>query len=388
MTAECTYQPARTDDLAVVADLFAQSYHGCSKEDYRKRLEAYGPDHVRVIRRAGQTIATGQLVQVGQFFGGKSVPSWGVAGVAVRPDVRGEGVATFLMEQLLAEMRAEGIATSSLYPATTPLYRKSGYERAGLQIQHSLKTAPVRARCRDGQIVPVTDDLCDEMKDVYRRYAIGRNGMMDRSDVWWSHVLDEHGPEPPHGYLLRFDGQSEGYVLIRRNEKYLDLADYAALTPRAAERILTMISHQGMRFTEARFYGGLNEPLEQTAGNQVTERRFTNDWMMRIVHLPEALAARGYNRAVSASVEVEIADELFSDNAGRWTVNIDDGEAHVQQGGSGAVKMNIRTLASLYSGFLTADLAARTQQLSGPAEQIATLAAALAGPYPYMSDSF
>jgi predicted acetyltransferase len=90
-----------------------------------------GHDNMRVIRTGSTVVGTGVRVPMGHYFGGNSVPVVGIAGIAVAPHARGHGVARSMMLGLLNEIRDEGVALSSLYPATTYLYRRVGFEQAG-----------------------------------------------------------------------------------------------------------------------------------------------------------------------------------------------------------------------------------------------------------------
>jgi len=62
----------------------------------------------------------------GQDFGGRRVPMAGLSSVAVAPHRRGEGLARRVITMCLADRRERGQAISSLYPATTGLYRRLG----------------------------------------------------------------------------------------------------------------------------------------------------------------------------------------------------------------------------------------------------------------------
>ena len=72
-----------------------------------------------------------RVIPGGQFVQGRSVPMGGIAGVVVRPEARGAGVARTLLAEAVAWMRANGIAVSSLHPASTRAYRSAGWELAG-----------------------------------------------------------------------------------------------------------------------------------------------------------------------------------------------------------------------------------------------------------------
>src|SRR5204863_3657876 len=94
-------------------------------------LNKAGRENVRVLREGREPIACLLLLPMGQFFGGRPVPTVGVAAVGVAPHLRGRGAAARVMSSALREIRAAGTPLSALYPATQVLYRKVGYEQAG-----------------------------------------------------------------------------------------------------------------------------------------------------------------------------------------------------------------------------------------------------------------
>jgi predicted acetyltransferase len=67
----------------------------------------------------------------GQWFGGRVVPTSGVAGVAVIPEARSSGLGRVVLTKLLQEARARGAAISTLFPSTPFPYRALGWEEVG-----------------------------------------------------------------------------------------------------------------------------------------------------------------------------------------------------------------------------------------------------------------
>jgi GNAT superfamily N-acetyltransferase len=115
---------------AAVSDIMVQSF-AVPSGDVRTWLEKAGWDQVRVVRGAKGPAAACLLIPMGQWVGGRAVPTVGIAGVGSRPDQRGQGSAKALMQAVLNEARGQGVALSTLYPATDSVYRRVGYERAG-----------------------------------------------------------------------------------------------------------------------------------------------------------------------------------------------------------------------------------------------------------------
>jgi predicted acetyltransferase len=60
----------------------------------------------------------------------------------------------------------------------------------------------------------------------------------------------------------------------------------------------------------------------------------------------------------------------------------------VTRGGNGAVRLDVRALATLYSGFVRASDLARSGRVAGDSASLETLDALFAGPPPALGDYF
>jgi len=94
---------------------------GVTEAEARVWLDRSGVENVRVARRGAEVLGGLIEVPMGQWFGGRSVPMLGYAGVAVAPAARGEGVALTLMVDALRAARSRGFVLSTLYPAAVAL---------------------------------------------------------------------------------------------------------------------------------------------------------------------------------------------------------------------------------------------------------------------------
>ena len=93
MTAHEDYGiPASPEEIELLCEIQADAF-SFPAEMARKRVELFGRDIVRALRENGRITAGLWLVDMGQWFGGRSVPMTGVAAVAVAPEARGHGAA-------------------------------------------------------------------------------------------------------------------------------------------------------------------------------------------------------------------------------------------------------------------------------------------------------
>jgi len=329
---------------------------------------------------------------MGQWFGGKTVPMTGVAAVGVAAAARGRGAAHTLMTRSVNELHDRGIALSALYPATHTLYRKSGYERAGGYYAIRLDAEDVLLRDRALALRPLGPGDETAVRETYRASASGRNGALDRGPYIWDRVTEPRG-ERARGYGV-FDGEHlAGYLYLlqrRREESGYDLllTDFVYRTPAAARRLLTFLGDHHSLAREIRWFG---EPAD-VAVHLLPEPRVRVElryvWMLRLTHVPAALAARGYPAGLETELHLAVRDEIVPGNAGNIVLRVADGTGEVVPGGSGALELDVRALAALYSGFLSPTALRLAGAIAGDEAHLRRASAIFAGPAPMMTDLF
>ena len=383
--------PSGNKELRAYAEILAQSFAG-KLEDMLDWLSQLPEREVRVWREKGQVVAGLVGYRIGQFFGGQSVPMAGVAGVVVAPHARKSGAGSGAMLALLHELQAEGTALSTLYPATQPIYRKLGYEIAGAHINYALPIGSINVREHSAEIRPAETEDEPAMAALYGERALATNGNLDRSAFFWKRKWGK-GENAAFRYMIEESGKPTGYVIYRAQrvvfpKQDLVVADFTVKTPAAARRLLSFFAEHRSVGERVTLFGAPIEPLFFHLAEQKHKIEARWDWMTRIVSLKPALEKRGYAKHVKATLELEVRDDVLKENHGRWKFEVDDGAAKVEKGGKGKVKVDIRGLAAMYTGALSAQDAEQIGYLeAGKADQ-ATLNAVFAGQTPWTPDFF
>lgn len=375
-------------------DIRAQAFALTPEESrgWRQKVEA-GEAQLRVLREGGSVAATIVLIPMGQWFNGRRVPMVGIGGVGVAPERRGQGTATRLMRTALRELRSQGAPLASLYPATQPLYRRVGFEQAGSRHEVRVQLHGLDFQERTLALRPVTEADVPALRDVYRRYAQRQQGWIDRTAYTWSRVTHPRG-ETAYGYLVEGKAGIEGYVYLSRRVvsqglwQELNLTDIVALTPAAGRRLLSFLGDHRSMAQEVVWRGGPADPLLFLLREQTYEVKHLFHWMLRLLDIPAALQARGYPAGLSGALHLEVEDDLFPENHGRFVLEVENGEAEVRRGGDGDVKLHVRALAPLYSGFLSPAALQGAGALEADESSLRTAAAIFSGPPPAMPDMY
>lgn len=404
-----TLTECRDEDMNSVARLLHLAFAG-PQDQCEVWVRKAGIQNLRVLRREGSTGDVGACllrVPMGQYFGGRSVPMIGIAGVAVGPESRGQGLARSMMEAAIREMDEdrgpEGLAPISvLYASTQALYRQVGYEQAGHWCIYRLPIHRIDIRERAGELVPLGDDDMPAVRACYSTFAGAADGPLDRGEYIWKRIRSNRETVYT-GFGVPAAGGGggkalEGYLFVNQTRKPetgrqdLAISDLAFNTPRAARRLLGFLADFATMGDEAVFHGGPMHPLLMLMGQQHFSVARKEYWMLRVVRVKGALEARGYAAGLSTGFTLRVSDEAVPRNAGPWRVQIEGGRASVTEGTGpgGELRTDIRTLGAMYTGFLSPRHAAMLGLLEGDDSAIAAAAAAFAptGGGPWMTDMF
>lgn len=399
MTPRLSFDPLRTSaDLEALARhealAFNTPYDSCVSWLLDTR------DGVRVARDGDEVV--GGLVQydMGQFFGGRSVRNVGIAGVAISPAARGRGAAKSLMVATLNELHEAGVAVSTLYPTTFTLYGRAGYAVAGHRYQYRLPLAGLGRIGATGEIRRLDSGSdAEALKGLYRRLAANRPGWLDRNEHIWERVHKHPAGRDVHGYVVPGDdgARIDGYVVYTLGEVAhypyeLKFRDVQVANREAARRILALFSDCRTLARHATWYGALDDSLLLEVPEVGTEISVAETWMLRIVDIRAAFAERGYPPGVAARIELEVADDVIAGNNGAWRLEVEDGRGRLERldepAGVEALALNVRALASLYTGHLSARRLADLGRLQGPAAAQGLADQVFAGEPPSMPDYF
>lgn len=387
----------RTGDVPVLSEMLATAF-AFPKEQAPAWLKVAKHEHVRVMREGKRALGCLIVIPMGHWFGGRSVPTTGIAGVAVSVEARGRGVARALMEATLREAAKNKVALSSLYPATQTLYRRVGYERAGKLCEVTIPTHLFTAPRTDLSSRALTARDEAAVEKVYAASARDRNGYLDRGPYMWSRVRKPRG-KPTHGVgFFTAKGALEAYVHFV-NARPEDSAfftvvikDAASTTGRGYDAIVRFIGEMRSCGREVELRAGPSDPLLMRLAEPLFDEKSLEDWMVRIVDVRAALLARGYPRFTRASVTLDVRDELLPQNQGKLQLDVADGRATLSKAPArsttGALSLDVRALAPLYTGYLSATRLAALGSIEGTPRAIEAADAIFAGPMPSMNEMF
>lgn len=385
------FEERHVDDFA--------SMHGHAfafeKPDTLAWLDAAGRDNIRIVVRGGRVMAGLAVVPMGQFFGGRSVPTFGIAGVCARADVQRQGMAKFLMRQALLEAAKSNVPLSTLYASTKSLYRGVGYEMAGSHFR--TRFGPVELpqfAVEPGlRLREIEDADLPQVEALYLDVARTQPGQLERGRYIWDRVRGARFGIP-QGILVEGDEGIEGYIYYakRKHERgfrhAVVLVDLVGRTPRALRRLWSFVRGLGSMVECIDWFSEPADPAFMILPDPRFGLQLVENFMLRIVDVPAALTARGWPTGIGSRIDFEIEDPLIESNAGAWTMTLEDGRASVHRGGTPRARLSIRALASLYGSFASSDALLQIGELEADEETRRAIDGAFAGPRAWCRDMF
>lgn len=386
------------EDHEAFVTILSESF-GSSPDEGRGWIDRATPDHsgARVLRDRGEVVAGLIFYEgLGQWFGGRRIACSGIAGVGSSASHRGEGHGTTLMRRSIQELHTRGIPLACLYPATIPLYRRAGFELAGGRWEIRVSVADLDLKDRELRCRRATEEDREGIERAHRLQGSRTPGQVDRSPVLWGRIERPLGKETETYVVHPEGGPIEGYLYLRRNpaaapgsdRMELFLSDLCATTGRAARRLLTFLGDHRSIAGDAVWFGSPTDPILSLLRDARVKVRRQFPWMLRIVDVPAALTARGWPKGVSGELHLEVEDDVVQENDGRFVLSVSDGEARVSPGGDGRVRIDVRGLAALFSGYLSPQALTLTGQMEAGEADLSLAATLFAGPVPTMADFF
>lgn len=345
--------------------------------------------------RDGRLVGMLNVLGFEQWFGGRPLPMGGVASVVVAPEERGRGIAPHLLTRALELMSERGEVISTLGPATSWVYRKSGWEHGGLYAVSTVPTSDLvglgggasrerRANSADGEGIIA----------VYDRVAPSRPGFLARPSWLW----DERLTEAPlrFVYVVERDGRIDGYVSYSQSTAtrgYTVWVDDLVAADSETER--TLWRHLGAHLAQAKHITIAGVPLDTLAlllPEQTIRLLGQQLWMTRIVDACGAVAQRAYPSGLRVDVSFRLVDPMVSANDGCFRLVVDGGEGRLEPidgTREPELSITINGFASLFTGWATSAVIAASGLAQGLSpDDASTLDAVFSARTPTMCDDF
>ncbi len=322
---------------AVMEHAFNSTYP--TDEELQHDLKVLEFDRTLAAFDGADMVGTAAAVTFQMSVPGDAVAVAGVTAVSVLPSHRRRGILTSLMHRQLADIRDRGEAVAALFASEGGIYSRYGYGAATGELDLTIRrgegvmSVPGQDRARSAPRLRITEprDATAELAKVYDSVMLDRPGLSARDDRWWDYVLwdPEHrrsGSSPLRCVIAEDDAGPRGYALFSAKPEWDDhgnpcgvlrVRELMAADPAAHAAVWNdLLSRDLIGEVRARSRP-VDEPLLWLLADRRRARPLIGDGLwIRLVDVPEALTRRRYSCAVD--VVIEVTDDLFAENAGRW----------------------------------------------------------------------
>jgi GNAT superfamily N-acetyltransferase len=278
--------------------------------------------------------------------GGRAVPVAGLSWVGVHPDHRRRGLLTAMLRHHFEQTRHEGGHLSALHASEPGIYGRHGYGLASLELEVQLGRGTVlTAPHLEDEAARITTRIgtVDDPGMGERRRGIDLalletnvGSVVGNADFYadLSRVEPEEirQGEPPRVLVAVLDGRDVGYAVFRRKAKWTNARPGAEVSvhgvfggPAARLALLRRLTDLDLSGTVTVGGIGSGDPLLAWVPSPrgLSDVKPYDSLWVRLVDLPEAVAARGYE--AECDVVVEVDDHAAPWNAGRWRIRVKDG---------------------------------------------------------------
>ncbi|HET9875103.1 MAG TPA: enhanced intracellular survival protein Eis [Mycobacterium sp.] len=300
--------------------------------------------------------------------GGTVLPAAGVSLVVVAPTHRRRGILRAMYQELHRRIADSGYPVAGLTASQGGIYGRFGYGPATIEDELTIdrRFARFHADAPDPGGVRLVRPVehRDELAAIYRRWRQRTPGGLARPLPLWDDLLaDRHhtrrggtewfGLLHPDGYVLyRVHGDPK---VVRIGEFRAASADAHVALWRALlglDLMTTVIV--GTHPDDPLPYLLTDARLARTSGRK-------DDLWLRIMDVPAALQARGYQAELRTVLQVY---DGFRSDGGRFALEIRDGHARcVQTDAPADIEMDLDVLGSLYLGAHRASALANAHRL-------------------------
>jgi predicted acetyltransferase len=302
-------------------------------------------EHDRLILETDRTLAafdgdemvgTAAALTLQVSVPGADVAVAGITAVGVLPSHRRRGILSALMRRLLADARDRGEAVAALFASEAAIYGRYGYGTATAELDLTIRqgegvlAAPPAGPAPRLRIAE-PGGAVTEMGAVFDAVRSGRPGLPARDKAWWDWMLWDpghrrSGHSPLRCVIAEDAAGPRGYALFSAKPEWdehgipageLQVREMMASDPQACAALWRdLLTRDLVGQVRARVRPADEPLLYLLADRRRARPRVTDGLWVRLVSVPGALTQRRY--ACAVDVVIEIADDLFAENAGRW----------------------------------------------------------------------
>jgi predicted acetyltransferase len=362
-------RPARADEMDQFGAVTEYAYAGAFGSGIDNVVTGNNrPEWTLCAFVDGRMATTYSVLPLTMLANGRPVALGAVSAVGTLPEYRRRGLLRRITLQSFADMRSRGQSVAALWASQAAIYQRYGYALASAQLAYRIEARDVGFADGDGGSASMVREFgdagFDTVKRIYIEFVAARTGYLHRAKPLWLNNALSTTQGPVHIAVASRDTGPVGYVIYQlrdgasghftRNQEII-VRDLAWLDADAYRSLWSWLGRHDL----VGQIGWARAPIDDPAAELFVEPRLLHAELrdgiwLRVVDVAAALAARGYAAHGALTLEVA-ADELAPWNGGRYHLDAGaDGAAVRSTTATADLRLTIKALASLYSGYRSA----------------------------------
>ncbi|MGI4791684.1 MAG: GNAT family N-acetyltransferase [Janthinobacterium lividum] len=312
----------------------------------------YDLSHKRVLSLPGVGIVSClTIVPTEICIGGVPVRAGGIAGVATRPAFQRRGYAAALLEATVPVLAKEfGFPLSLLHPIDAPFYQKFGWEYASRHVRWLSAPVSLPQNAEAERVRPATADDWPAIRHLHETLTCTGTGTFRRDTCRW--LLIQMPVLGREAFVYETNGEISGYIIWERHD-VLHLLEMLGATVDTQDGLLGFLARQPDALVEWTVSPEILSHFGLSSAGLTPEPGVT----LRVVDLKAALSTLHsiHFAPILAKIGTTltiIADDPQSPQNSRLIVLTPDSVIIADQIAGPWLRIDIRTLARLYTGDL------------------------------------
>ncbi|MFC7211141.1 enhanced intracellular survival protein Eis [Natronoarchaeum sp. GCM10025321] len=291
----------------------------------------------------------------------------GLGAVATRPEFRGQGYGKQLCQRMLAEYREREIGLVTLWPFSTPFYRRMGWGTANDVTRYELPPRALPTVETVGQMRRIDGEDWQALVRVEQGANRDVSLSLRRSEAWWRErtLSNWNGNGESYCYGYERDGDLQGYLVYTvadDDSGTLSVSGFDAADEEAYRALLDFLAGHGAQIERIVVERALGtDLLARVDDPAAVDCHVESGPMVRLTDVTALEAVEWPAGEVECTLSV--SDPLVADNNGGVRLSVADGRATVEPIAESADAVNatvgIGTLSQLAVGTYGIDDAER-----------------------------
>lgn len=326
------------------------------------------------------------------WYGGRLVPTAGIAAVTVGMEYRGRKLLTPLFTELFRGARERGAVISTLFASSIGIYRRFGYEVIGTGDFARVPLAPLARLRVPAGVTTRRATVADvpAIREVYDRWAAAHNGPLSRRGASFP-TTDEKLIKGFTGLTVaERDGAVIGYASWDRGssfgyQAFLKVHDLLAVDLDGYRALLSALSTYSSVVGQIEVASSGVDLLKAALPTSDWQVQAVEHYMLKIIDVPGALTARGYPTGIEIGLDFGVRGDPITGADGRYRLQVSGGKGECERLGDlpdGDASVPVFTpngLALAYAGTQSAAGLRTVNALSGPSGEDETWGAVFGG---------